>query len=111
MSSDPVAVLVTGPADERMRALAERVVSDRLAACVNLVDGMVSVYRWEGAVHSEREVLAVMKTTRDRLPSLQERVLELHPYDVPEFIVVPIVAGSEEYLDWMCRAVEDAEAE
>jgi periplasmic divalent cation tolerance protein len=111
MSADPVVVLVTGPAGDEMRTLAEQVVSARLAACVNLVDGVVSVYRWEGAVQTDREVLAVMKTTRDRLPALRNRVVALHPYDVPEFVAVPIVDGSKEYLDWMCRAVEDERTE
>jgi len=111
VNCDPVAVLVTGPPGSDMRGLAEHVVSDQLAACVNLVEGVVSVYRWKGAVHADDEVLAVMKTTRDRLPALRDRVMELHPYDVPEFVAVEIVSGSEEYLDWICRAVHNESTE
>ena len=111
MTDEPVTVLVTGPTGETMRRLAETVVEDRLAACVNLVDGVTSIYRWEGQLQADSEVLAIMKTTRDRLPSLQLRVHDLHPYDVPEFIAVPIIDGSAAYLDWVFRSVCDASDE
>jgi periplasmic divalent cation tolerance protein len=76
-------------------------VEGRLAACVNLLPAMESVYRWEGAVETEQERQLIIKTTRDRTASLWERVRELHPYDVPEFIVVPILDGNAAYLRWV----------
>lgn len=97
-------VLVTGPGDE-LRELGRRVVEARLAACVNVVPGVWSVYRWEGAVEEAREDLAVLKTTDDRVEELEARVLQLHPYDEPEFVVLPVAGGSRSYLGWIRSAV------
>lgn len=96
--------LVTGP-DEELRRLAERLVNERLAACVNVLDGVTSVYRWEGAVERAAESLALIKTTADRLDALRERVLSLHPYDEPEFLAVGVDGGSASYLRWVADSV------
>jgi len=96
-----VLILTTLPADADAAAFAEALVERRLAACVNLLPVMESVYRWDGRVHRDRERQVVVKTSRDRVPALWDRVRELHPYDVPEFIVLPIVDGNDAYLRWL----------
>ena len=98
-------VFCTCPDAETARALAENLVADRLAACVNRIPGMHSTYFWEGAVRDEPEVLVVAKTTAGRLATLSARVEALHPYDVPEIVAVEIAAGSERYLDWLGHSV------
>jgi periplasmic divalent cation tolerance protein len=96
-----VVVLSTVPADERGPALARALVDERLAACVNLVPGLRSIYRWQGAVHDDGESLAIIKTTRARLPALLARLPALHPYEVPEAIALPVSAGHLPYLAWV----------
>ena len=94
-------VLVTAPKITVARKLAKLVLKERLAACVNIVSGVESHYWWEGKVCRDAEVLLVMKTAKGRLRALEERVLAVHPYDTPEFVVLPIEAGSKRYLDWI----------
>lgn len=81
--------------------MARRLVEERLAACVNLLAGVSSVYRWEGKVEEADECLMVLKTSVERIGALRERVVELHPYDVPEFVVVNVESGLESYLAWV----------
>lgn len=85
--------------------MAEAVVSERLAACVNLVRGIESIYRWEGKVARDSEVLLIIKTTRERYEELERRVKELHSYATPEVIAFGIERGSKEYLDWLRESV------
>ena len=96
-----VVVLTTLPADADATAFGSALVEERLAACVNLLAPMQSVYRWEGRVDRDSERQLVIKTSRQRVDALWERVRVLHPYDVPEFIVLPIVDGSDAYLRWI----------
>ena len=96
-----VVVLVTGPDEATLTSIAERVVGEGLAACVNVVPGVRSVYRWKNDVETSHEVLGIMKTTRSAVADLQRRVLEMHPYEIPEFIVLPVESGSPSYLDWV----------
>lgn len=84
------------------RALVER----RLAACVQLIDPIRSIYRWNGAVQEETEVLLVVKTTAERVRDIQKLLDELHPYEVPELVASPIVDGSPAYLDWILDSVD-----
>jgi periplasmic divalent cation tolerance protein len=101
-----VALVTCGSANEARR-IAKAVVGKRLAACVNILPGMVqSIYRWKGKVESGREVLMVIKTTAGRLAKLEKEVNKLHSYDVPEFVVVPIVAGAREYMRWLLQSVK-----
>lgn len=102
--TDYILVLTTLPAAADATALARRLVEERLAACVNLFGEMDSVYRWKGAVERERERQVVIKSTRDRLPDLERRLKSLHPYDLPELIVLPIAGGSEAYLGWLTES-------
>ena len=101
MTPEYVLVLTTLPGDTDASAFARAVVEERLAACVNVLPPMESVYRWEGEIQRDAERQIVMKTSRDRVPALWERMRELHPYDVPEFIVMPIVDGNDAYLRWI----------
>src|SRR5262245_660499 len=101
MSSAYVIVLTTLPADADASAFARTLVEARLAACVNLLPPMESVYRWQEAIERESERQLIVKTTLPRVDALWQRVRELHPYDVPEFIVLPIVDGNQAYLQWM----------
>jgi len=94
-------VLVTAPDAETGAGLGRALVAERLVACVNLVPRVRSIYRWEGQVEEDEEVLLVLKTRADRLAALRERVVALHPYDVPEVVALPVVGGSDAYLDWV----------
>ena len=94
-------VLVTCASIAEARRIGRSVVEKKLAACANIVAGVDSIYRWKGKVERAREVLVVMKTTVGRLRELEREVKRMHSYDVPEFIVLPIVAGSREYLKWI----------
>ena len=96
-----VVILTTLPADADAARFATALVEARVAACVNLLPVMESVYRWEGRVQRDSERQVVIKTSRERVTDLWQRVRELHPYDVPEFIVLPIVDGNDAYLRWI----------
>ena len=89
------------------QALAEALVGERLAACVNRVPGIRSIYRWQGAVTSDDEELLLIKTSAGRFDALKARLLELHPYELPELIAVPVAHGHPAYLDWVQQAVGD----
>jgi periplasmic divalent cation tolerance protein len=99
--TDALVVLVTAPSAEKAAELARALVEERLAACGNVVPGLRSIYRWEGKVHDDAEALLVLKTTRARFEALRDRVLALHPYEVPEVLALPVEAGSAAYLAWI----------
>jgi periplasmic divalent cation tolerance protein len=96
-----VVVLSTFPSSEKAAEVARVLVDERLAACVNLVPAVRSIYRWQGAVHDDAEVLAIVKTTAERVEALCDRLIALHPYDVPEAIVLPVTGGHAPYLAWV----------
>ena len=99
--TDVLVVLVTTPTPERAAEIARALVEERLAACGNVVPGLRSIYRWQGKVNEDAEALLILKTTRARFEALRDRVLALHPYEVPEVIALPIAAGSAAYLGWI----------
>ena len=99
--TEALVVLCTCPNSEVAHTLAQTVVNEQLAACVNVMPGVRSVYRWEGAICDDEEVLLIIKTTTDRLDALQQRVVELHPYDCPEVIALTVSGGSPDYLRWV----------
>src|SRR4051812_6574973 len=101
MKSKCVLVLTTIAAGANAKALAGVLVAERLAACVNVLPEMESTYRWKGSVETERERQIVIKTTASRVTALYARVHQLHPYEVPEFVVLPILGGSNRYLAWI----------
>jgi periplasmic divalent cation tolerance protein len=100
-----VLVLTTLGADADAATLARTLVEERLAACVNVLPVMISVYRWKGAVEPDREQQLVMKTTADRVPALEARLHQLHPYELPEFLVLAASGGSTAYLEWVAESV------
>jgi periplasmic divalent cation tolerance protein len=107
--TDKFVVLVTCSTPVEAQRIARAVVSARLAACVNILPGAVqSIYRWKGKVESARERLLLIKTSRKRLAKLQAAVERLHSYDVPEFIAIPIAAGSPAYLSWVEESLRDS---
>lgn len=95
-------VLVTCPNQKVGQQLGHALVQERLAACVNVIPEITSIYRWEGKICRDAEVLLVIKTRRMRLSALIRRVKALHPYSVPEVIALPLVGGSASYLSWVC---------
>ena len=105
-----VLILTTLPAEADAAAFATALVDAGLAACVNLLPVMESVYRWEGRVQRDAERQLIIKTSRERVATLWQRVRELHPYDVPEYIVLPIVDGNDAYLRWIGEATRNSTA-
>lgn len=101
--TDARVVMVTAPDVPAAERLVEALVEERLAACGTIVPGLQSIFRWEGAIRREPEVLIVLKTVAARVEAVLERVPELHPYDVPEVLVVPVEAGHGAYLEWVRR--------
>ena len=104
--SGEIIVLVTAPAGEEASSIAEALVNERLAACVNLVPGVESVYRWEGKVNRDRETLLIIKSTGDRYAELEQRVKELHSYSTPEIISISIDRGDGAYLGWLRDSIQ-----
>jgi periplasmic divalent cation tolerance protein len=109
VDQDYVIVLTTLGADIDPSTIALRLVEERLAACVNVLPEMESFFRWHGAVERDRERQLVIKTTAARVPDLEQRLLEMHPYDLPEFLVLPVRHGSEAYLRWMHASTSPAD--
>jgi len=96
-----VVVFITVPNEDDGAAIAKALVESRLAACVNIVRNIRSIYLWQGNIEDDSEVLMIAKTRRKLFNALESRVKELHSYDVPEIIALPIVAGSKDYLKWL----------
>lgn len=104
-SSEFCLVLSTCPDDSTARALAESLVTERLAACVNIVPGLRSIYRWEGRIESAEECLLIAKIRRSVFDDVSTFLDQRHPYEVPEIIAVPVEAGSSAYLQWLSACV------
>lgn len=98
---DPVFVYMTAGSPDEARRIARTLVEERLAACVNIIDGMTSIYRWEGAVEEGRETVMIAKTRAGRFEELAARVRALHSYTVPCIIEIPLGRGDAPYLDWL----------
>ena len=102
-------ILITCGTLAEARRIARRAVELKLAACVNVMPSAVdSIYRWKGKIEVSREYLLVVKSTVRRLPDLERIVRSIHSYDVPEFLVLPVVAGSQEYLGWLVKSVKSS---
>jgi periplasmic divalent cation tolerance protein len=99
--TDKIVVLSTCASEAEAERIAGRLVEERLAACVTVVPGARSFYRWQGAVESSNEWLLIMKTTREQFPGLAAALEKAHSYEVPEIIALPIVEGSANYLNWI----------
>jgi periplasmic divalent cation tolerance protein len=96
-----LAVLCTCASEEDALRLANSIVEERLAACVNILPGIRSIYRWKDQIESGQEILLIIKTTQERFAALCDRIVALHPYDTPEVIALPVVDGFEKYLTWL----------
>lgn len=105
MSTSALLVLTTCADADEADAIAGALVEERLAACVNRVDGIVSTYTWESRVQRDKETLLLIKTTEARFDELQRAIARLSSYDVPEVIAVPVRKGSKAYLDWLVESV------
>src|SRR5690606_31679785 len=99
--TDAIVILVTAGSDEEAKRIGAALVERRLAACVNLVGPIRSIYRWDGEVRDDPEVLLVVKTTRERFAAVEQAVREMHSYDAPEVVAVGVEQGSLPYLDWI----------
>jgi periplasmic divalent cation tolerance protein len=102
---DTLVVLVTVPSVEAGAGIARALVEERLAACVNVVPGLRSIYFWEGRLRDEPEALLIVKSSRARYEALEQRVLALHPYAVPEVLALPVAGGSPAYVAWVRESV------
>lgn len=98
---DPIFVYMTAGSTEEADRIARTLVEERLAACVNLIDGMRSVYRWQGDVEQATEVVMIAKTRAEGFDALAARVRDLHAYDCPCIVALPIVQGERDYLSWI----------
>jgi periplasmic divalent cation tolerance protein len=99
--TEPIVVLVACGSEEEALKIAHSLVEERLAACVNLVSPVRSIYRWEGKIWDEKEWLLIIKTQRQRFEELEKKVKSLHSYSVPEIVSLPIVEGASSYLNWL----------
>lgn len=107
--SQYLVVLITAGKWEEAEKIAQELVRQRLAACVNMVPQITSIYRWKGEVCQDSEVLLIAKTERGRLAELEQAVKQWHSYDVPEIIALSVADGSPAYLDWVSESVADSE--
>jgi periplasmic divalent cation tolerance protein len=105
MLGQALVILVTFPDAETARRIVTTLVEERLAACGNLVPGVESIYRWQGAVETASEVLVLLKTENSRYEALESRLKELHPYEVPECLALTVAEGSLPYLRWLNESV------
>ena len=99
--TDFMLVISTVPNEDEGKAIAEKIVAERLAACVNISSAVNSLYWWQDSLSTDREFMLFIKTRRDLYPNLEQRIRELHSYKVPEIIGLPVYQGSQAYLDWI----------
>lgn len=107
--TDKIVVLSTCETEDQARAIARHLVEKRLAACVNIVPGARSIYRWKDAIEEAAEFVLLIKSRRDLFPELRAELTRMHSYEVPEVIALPIVDGSESYLSWLDRETTAAD--
>jgi periplasmic divalent cation tolerance protein len=103
--TDAVIILCTCAKEGEALAIGNALIESRLAACVNLLQPIQSIYRWQGEVEIAEEILLIIKTTQERFPAVRDRIAQLHTYDTPEIIAIPVVNGSDKYLAWLREQV------
>ena len=103
--TDGVVIFCTCSAEDEAFSIGKSLVEAQLAACINVLPPLHSVYRWEGKVETAKEILLFIKTTRERFLDVRDRITQLHSYDTPEIIALPIEAGSDKYLGWLREQV------
>ena len=106
MDNDAIVVFMTAASGEEATRLADMLVGAQLAACVQILPEIESVYRWQGKIERSSEVLLLVKTTKGKFDDLEREVRALHSYDTPEIVAVPIVAGSAPYLEWLVKTAD-----
>lgn len=105
MTDSVVLAVTTCPDEAAAKRVAEVLLKDRLATCVNRIAGVQSSYVWDGRLHDEAEILLMIKTTEDRVTQLEARLKAVHPYELPELLIVPVIGGNERYLEWVRQGV------
>jgi periplasmic divalent cation tolerance protein len=106
MTDQVIVAFSTCPDEASARTLAQALINERLATCVNRLAGVTSTYFWDGRLQEEGEILLIIKTTAARQAELEARLTALHPYELPELVVLPVVGGNEPYLQWVRSGVE-----
>jgi periplasmic divalent cation tolerance protein len=106
MATEYITVLITAPNEEEAAKISRTIVEESLVACVNIIRSVRSIYRWQGRVEDESEVLMIAKTKRALFDRLKGRIKELHSYEVPEIIGLPVIEGCKQYLDWLSQETE-----
>ncbi len=106
MSTHYQIIYCTCPDEETARQLAQGLVENHLAACVNIIPGLLSIYPWQGKIETDHEALLLIKSGRKCFPALENFIKTHHPYELPEIVAVPIEQGSKQYLDWVSKWVE-----
>jgi periplasmic divalent cation tolerance protein len=104
--TDYIVVFITAKSEKEGEKIAQALLKEKLAACINIVPGLKSMFRWKGQISTEEEVLLLIKTKDKLFEKLKKRIIELHSYEVPEIIALGILAGYEKYLDWLKREIE-----
>jgi len=104
--SEPIIVYITASSEEEAAGLARTLVEAKLAACVNMLSNVRSIYSWQGNIEDDRELLMIVKTQRHLFDRLAVKVREIHSYDVPEIIAIPIIEGSPDYLRWLQESTD-----
>ena len=110
-TQDVCVALMTAPSAEVAEQIVRELVESGVVACGNIISGVTSIFRWQGAVQREAEVMVVFKTVMSRTEQLVERVRALHPYDVPELLVLPVALGNRAYIDWVQASVSGLRGE
>ncbi len=106
MNSNSIVILTTCPDIETSKIISNSLVEHRLAACVNIIPGLESIYLWEGHVRNDSESLLIIKTSKDKYDAIESMIKTLHPYELPEVISVQIDNGFDKYLDWIDKSVQ-----
>jgi periplasmic divalent cation tolerance protein len=106
MNDQPQIVLCTVPDTGTAKTIANALVTEQLAACVNIIPGITSVYRWKESIENDAELLLIIKTAASAWPRLEQRILTLHPYELPEIIAVPIQTGQTDYIQWITDSLK-----
>jgi periplasmic divalent cation tolerance protein len=104
-ADETLVVLVTAPTPEKAAEIARTVVEEKLAACGSVIPGIRSIYRWQGKLCDEAEALLVLKAPKKRLQELSDRIVKIHPYEVPEVVALPIEGGNWKYIDWIVQSM------
>jgi periplasmic divalent cation tolerance protein len=100
-STEVIVVFITAPNEKEAAGIARSLVESKLAACVNIIKNIRSIYSWQGNIEDDSEVLMIVKTKKGLFSALSSRIRELHSYDVPEIIALPLIDGSEDYIKWL----------